>query len=311
MSQNPSAPAPADDRSLRILLWLVAVGFFMQTLDGTIVNTALPAMARDLNESPLRMQSVIVAYSLTMATLIPISGWLADRFGTRRIYMGAILVFVLGSLLCGMAGSLRELVLARVLQGAGGALLLPVGRLSVLRAYPKERFLAAMSFVAIPGLIGPLIGPTLGGWLTEAASWHWVFLVNVPVGLLGFVASWHFMPDLRQHTARFDWQGFVLFSVGMVLVSVGLQGLGEHSISTGWALFAVLFGLAAMASYWLYAATVAQPLFSLALFKTTTFAIGIWGNLFARLGSGAMPFLTPLFLQLGLGFLVLVWRVRL
>ena len=184
MSQNPSAPAPADDRSLRILLWLVAVGFFMQTLDGTIVNTALPAMARDLNESPLRMQSVIVAYSLTMATLIPISGWLADRFGTRRIYMGAILVFVLGSLLCGMAGSLRELVLARVLQGAGGALLLPVGRLSVLRAYPKERFLAAMSFVAIPGLIGPLIGPTLGGWLTEAASWHWVFLVNVPVGLM-------------------------------------------------------------------------------------------------------------------------------
>lgn len=134
------------------------------------------------------------------------------------------------------------------------------------------------------------------------ASWHWVFLINLPVGVIGFMASWYFMPDLRQATARFDWQGFVLFSLGMVLVSVGLQGLGEHSISTGWALFALIFGLAAMASYCLYAANAQQPLFSLNLFKTATFAIGVWGNLFARLGSGAMPFLTPLFLQLGLGF---------
>jgi MFS family permease len=193
-------------------------------------------------------------------------------------------------------------VAARVLQGIGGALLMPVGRLAVLRVYSKHELLRVMSFVTIPGLVGPLIGPALGGWLVEVASWHWVFLINLPVGILGFIASWHFMPDLRQGTAKFDWQGFVLFSAGMVLVSVGLQGLGEHSISTGWALFALLSGLAAMASYWLYAANAEQPLFSLALFKTSTFAIGVWGNLFARLGSGAMPFLTPLFLQLGLGF---------
>lgn len=284
------------------LPWLTAVGFFMQTLDGTILNTALPSMAEALGESPLQMQSVIIAYMLTVALLIPASGWLADRFGTRRVYLVAILLFTLGSLACAIANTLPMLVIARVLQGVGGALLMPIGRLAVLRVYSKHELLRVMSFVTIPGLLGPLIGPALGGWLVEVASWHWVFLINLPVGLLGFVASWHFMPDLRQHTARFDWQGFVLFSVGMVLVSVGLQGLGEHSISTGWALFAVLFGLAAMASYWLYAATAEQPLFSLALFKTSTFAIGIWGNLFARLGSGAMPFLTPLFLQLGLGF---------
>ncbi|MFM5509580.1 multidrug transporter subunit MdtD [Aeromonas rivipollensis] len=284
------------------LPWLTAVGFFMQTLDGTILNTALPSMAEALGESPLQMQSVIIAYMLTVALLIPASGWLADRFGTRRVYLAAILLFTLGSLACAAANTLPMLVAARVLQGVGGALLMPIGRLAVLRVYSKHELLRVMSFVTIPGLLGPLMGPALGGWLVEVASWHWVFLINLPVGVLGFIASWYFMPDLRQHTARFDWQGFVLFSVGMVLVSVGLQGLGEHSISTGWALFALLFGLAAMASYWLYAATVAQPLFSLALFKTTTFAIGIWGNLFARLGSGAMPFLTPLFLQLGLGF---------
>ncbi|PTT50736.1 MFS transporter, partial [Aeromonas sp. HMWF014] len=247
---------------------LTAVGFFMQTLDGTILNTALPSMAETLGESPLQMQSVIIAYMLTVALLIPASGWLADRFGTRRIYLAAILLFTLGSLACAASNTLPMLVAARVLQGVGGALLMPVGRLAVLRVYSKHELLRVMSFVTIPGLVGPLIGPALGGWLVEVASWHWVFLINLPVGIVGFIASWHFMPDLRQGTAKFDWQGFVMFSAGMVLVSVGLQGLGEHSISTGWALFALIFGLAAMASYWLYAATAKEPLFSLALFKT-------------------------------------------
>ena len=281
MSQNPSASAPADDRSLRILLWLVAVGFFMQTLDGTIVNTALPAMARDLNESPLRMQSVIVAYSLTMATLIPISGWLADRFGTRRIYMGAILVFVLGSLLCGMAGSLRELVLARVVQGAGGALLLPVGRLSVLRAYPKEQFLAAMSFVAIPGLIGPLIGPTLGGWLTEAASWHWVFLVNVPVGLLGWLAATRYLPDFRgEGRVRLDVAGYLLLALSMVMVSLSVDGVHSYGLPVVAAVVMLVSGLACLAAYFVRASRQAQPLFPLGLFRVPSYTIGLLGNLF-------------------------------
>jgi MFS family permease len=175
----------AEEKSLRMLLWLVAIGFFMQTLDATIVNTTLPAMARSFGESPLRMQSVVVAYSLTMAMLIPASGWIADRFGTRRVYVGAISLFVLGSIACALSANLMQLVAARVVQGMGGALLLPVGRLAVLRAFPRERFLQAMSFIAIPGLVGPLIGPTLGGWLVEVATWHWVFLINIPVGLLG------------------------------------------------------------------------------------------------------------------------------
>src|SRR5262249_17741774 len=156
-----SEPDMDQERSQRLLLWLVALGFFMQTLDATIVNTALPAMARSLGESPLRMQSVVVAYSLTMAIVIPATGWMADRFGTRPVYVSAIALFVLGSVLCALSSSLAMLVGARVVQGLGGALLLPVGRLVVLRTFPRERFLQAMSFVAIPGLVGPLVGPTL------------------------------------------------------------------------------------------------------------------------------------------------------
>ena len=172
-------------RTARLLPWIVAIAFFMQTLDGTILNTALPAMARDLAENPLRMQAVIISYMLTVALLIPASGWIADRFGTRRIFFTAILLFSLGSLCCALASNLGQLVGARVLQGLGGALMMPVGRLVVLRAYPRSELVRIMSFITLPGLLGPLIGPTLGGWLVEYASWHWIFLINLPVGALG------------------------------------------------------------------------------------------------------------------------------
>jgi MFS family permease len=178
------------------------VGFFMQTLDATIVNTGLPTMATSFGESLLRMQSVVVAYSLTIAMLIPASGWIANRFGTRRVYVSSKVLFVAGSIACAMSQNLTQLVLARVVQGLGGTLLLPVGRLALLRAFPRERFLQAMSFIAIPGLVGPLIGPTLGGWLVEVATWHWVFLINIPVGLIGGIATLFYMPDIRAPQCR-------------------------------------------------------------------------------------------------------------
>src|ERR1700709_331973 len=169
----------------------------MQPLDGTILNTTSPQTAKDLGESPLRMQSVVIAYMLTVALFIPASGWLADRFGTRRAFVSAIVLFSLGSLLCALSPSLPWLIAARVLQGVGGALLLPVGRLAVLRSFPRSELLKVLSFVPIPGLVGPLLGPPLGGWLVEVGSWHWVFLINLPVGLLGLLASLRFMPNLR------------------------------------------------------------------------------------------------------------------
>ena len=292
-----------DAATKRMLPWVVAIAFFMQTLDGTILNTALPTMAKDLGESPLRMQSVVIAYLLTVALFIPASGWLADRFGTQRTFLAALVLFSLGSLLCALSPSLPWLVAARVVQGVGGALLLPVGRLAVLRAYPRAELLKVLSFVTIPGLVGPLLGPPLGGWLVEVATWHWVFLINLPVGLLGLFAALRYMPDLRRAAnQRFDWPGFVLFSLGLVMVSLGLQGLGERAFSAAVSILLMMAGLAAMAAYWVHAARADKPLFSLALFQIPTFSVGVFGNLFARLGSGAMPFLTPLFLQVGLGY---------
>lgn len=287
---------------LRILLWIVAVGFFMQTLDSTIVNTALPAMARSMGESPLSMHSVVIAYALTMAMLIPASGWLSDRFGTRNVYLAAIALFVVGSLACALSTSLTQLVIARVAQGAGGAMLLPVGRLAVMRNVARDQFLPAMSFVAIPGLIGPLIGPTLGGWIVEVASWHWIFLINVPVGAIGCVLTWFFMPDGRAVSAgRFDLIGYLMLSVGMVALSISLDGITELGMERATVLVLLVFAFALIVAYGLHAQRRPDPLFPLALFRIHTFTVGLLGNLFARIGSGAMPFLIPLLLQVGLG----------
>lgn len=289
-------------RSTRVLLGLVAAGFFMQTLDSTIVNTALPAMAHSLHESPLRMQSVVIAYSLTLALLIPASGWLADRFGTRSTYVTALLLFVLGSALCAAAPTLSLLVAARVLQGIGGAMLLPVGRLAVLRSVPRPQYLQAMSVVTIPGLVGPLIGPTLGGWLSEYSSWHWIFLINIPIGLLGATATFRFMPQSRPAgLERFDVGGFAMIAVAMVSISLALDGVSELHFQLSVVMLLFVVGLAALSAYWLHAAQWARPLFAPALFRIPTFGIGLLGNLFARIGSGSVPFLLPLTLQVGLG----------
>jgi len=294
---------PPSGRSRSLLLWLVAVGFFMQTLDATIVNTALPAMADSLGESPLRMQSVVVAYSLAMAMLIPASGWIADRFGARRVYLCAIVAFVLGSVACALSPRLDVLVAARVLQGLGGALLLPVGRLVLLRTFPREQFLEAMSFVAIPGLIGPLIGPTLGGWLVEAASWHWIFLINVPVGVAGCLATLRFMPQVPgAPVKRFDLSGYLLLAFGMVALSLALDGLSSLGLRQAGVLVLMVFGLASLVAYWLHAASKPDPLFSPHLFAVPSLRIGLLGNLFARLGSACMPFLIPLLLQVSMGY---------
>ncbi len=292
------------DKTLTALLWIVAAGFFMQALDTTIVNTALPAMAVSLGENPLRMQPVVVSYSLTMAMLTPASGWLADRFGTRRVYFVAILLFVLGSVACAMAHTLPQLVVARVLQGAGGSMLLPIGRLAVLRTFPAGEYLAALAFVSIAGQVGPMIGPVLGGWLVQVASWHWIFLINVPIGLIGSLAVRHYLPRPAKDEVidtSFDWGGFALLSVAMVSFTLAL----DHPFSAaGWAPSAVLALLcvATTLGYWPYARRRTAPLFPLELFETRSFSLGLLGNLVARIGSSAVPFLLPLLLQVAMGY---------
>ncbi|MCL7713455.1 multidrug transporter subunit MdtD [Stenotrophomonas mori] len=301
MSAPVSSPLPAGSPH-KPLLWLVSLAIFMQMLDSTIVNTALPAMARSLGESPLQMQSVVFSYALAVASFIPASGWIADRFGTRRTFLAAIVLFTLGSLACALSPTLRWLVAARVLQGIGGAMLLPVGRLAVMRSVPRAQFLSAMSFIAIPALIGPLLGPTLGGWLVEAASWHWIFLINLPIGLIGLGAAMRIMPDhygLRRQ--RFDLAGYLMLAFGMIALSLALDGASGFDSAHALALLLAVIGVAALAGYWLHAAGRADALFPLSLFQVGSYRIGILGNLFSRIGSGAMPLLIPLLLQVGLG----------
>ncbi|VCU70746.1 putative transport protein HsrA [Pigmentiphaga humi] len=290
-------------KSLSFTLWLVATGLFMQTLDTTIVNTALPAMAATLGESPLRMQSVVIAYALTMAVLIPASGWMADRFGTRKVYFSAIVLFTIGSILCAVSQNLDQLVASRVIQGAGGAMLMPVGRLAILRTFPQERLLPALSFVAIPAMIGPMIGPVLGGWLAETLSWHWVFLINIPVGAIGAYATHRYMPDKHDDQRQpFDGVGYGLLAFGMAAISLALDGMSGRGMGHAPAVLLLVFGIIAVVSYWLRAARHPAPLFSPTLFRIHTFTIGLLGNLFARLGSSGMPFLLPLLLQVSLGY---------
>lgn len=290
------------DPSFKTLLWLVALGFFMQSLDSTIVNTALPSMAQNLGESPLQMQSVVVAYVLAVAAVIPVSGWIAERIGIRYAYLTAIVIFSIASLFCALSQSLDQLIAARVLQGVGGAMLLPVGRLAILKIVPRAQFLAAMSFITIPGLIGPLIGPALGGWLVQVATWHWIFLINLPIGIIGALLTLKVMPLLKNDSLpRFDLSGYILLVVGMVCLSLSLEGFSDKG-NLGVMMILLMMGIAASVAYIFHASRQKKALFRADLFKNRCFSIGIIGNLFARLGGGSLPFLLPLLLQLALGY---------
>lgn len=292
------------DTSLRILPWIVGIAFFMQMLDASILNTAIPSIAADLGASPLRMHAVVIAYMLTVATLIPASGWLADRFGVRRIFLISIIIFTLGSLACAISHTLEMLVAARVLQGVGGALLVPVGRLAVLRAFPRDQLVRVLSFITIPGLLGPLMGPVLGGLLVHYVTWHWIFLINIPVGVLGIILTMRCMPALtpKDGPGSFDGFGFLLFGVFMVGSTLSVESMGEGPLSLDLRLAMLGAGLACLGLYTVHAFRSKEPLFGPKLFRTRNFTVGILGNLFSRLGGGAMPFLTPLLLQVGLGY---------
>src|SRR5438093_4789982 len=221
---NPSAvsePPAAPGKSVkRLLPWLVAVAFFMESLDTTILNTAVPAISKALAVAPLSMKAVLSSYTLSLAVFIPISGWMADRFGTRRVFASAIGLFTLGSLLCGVSTNITMLVACRVLQGMGGAMMVPVGRMTMVRTFPKSELIRAMSFVAIPSLIGPMLGPVIGGLIVHYLHWSVVFFVNIPVGLAGLYLVWRFLPDYREDkTHPLDVLGLILFGAGVALLS--------------------------------------------------------------------------------------------
>jgi EmrB/QacA subfamily drug resistance transporter len=286
----------------RYLPWVVATALFMEQLDSTIVNTAVPAMAVSLQVSPLSLKAVVASYILSLAVCIPVSGWMADRFGTRRVFASAVALFTLASVLCGVSINVPMLVAARILQGMAAALMMPVGRLTVIRTFAKSELLAAMNFVIIPALIGPLLGPTVGGLIVHWLSWREIFFVNVPVGLLAQWLIYRFMPDYRGEDARpLDVVGLVLFGAGTALLSWLLEVFGEHRLDATSLGVLLVLALGLLAAYGVHAGQTPHPLLRLVLFGVRTFRVSVVGGFVTRLGLGGLPFLLPLLFQLGLG----------
>lgn len=281
----------------RGLAWTTAIAFFMLLLDSTILNTALPAISQSLNESPLEMQLAIISYALSVATFIPLSAWLADRFGTLTLFRFSVVVFALGSIACALSHSLTMLVIARVVQGIGGAFMMPVARLSILRVVPKSQLVPIWNLIAMAGLIGPVTGPIVGGWLVTHASWHWIFWVNIPISLVGLWASSRFMPNVKGERKPLDLIGFLLLAVGLVAFTYGLEQLASHLEALTQALFIIGVGLIALICYLFYAKKAINPLFPLTLFQIRTFRVGLMANLLFRLVSFSVPFLLPIMLQ--------------
>jgi len=288
---------------LRLLVPLiVACALFMENLDSTVIATALPQIAASLGEDPLRLNLAITSYLLSLAVFIPLSGWVADRFGARRVFCAAIVIFTLGSVCCGVSNALPELVAARILQGLGGAMMVPVGRLVMLRSVPKSELVRAMSYLTVPALIGPVLGPPLGGFIVTYSSWRWIFFINLPIGVLGIVLATLFIEDVRAADLwPLDLRGFLLTGLGLSGLMFGFETAGRGVLSPGLVAMLLTVGVLALALYGLHARVSATPIIDLRLLSIPSFAGAILGGSLFRIGVGALPFLLPLMLQLGFG----------
>jgi EmrB/QacA subfamily drug resistance transporter len=281
---------------------VVACAMFMQNLDSTVIATALPTIARSLDESPLSLNVAITCYLLGLAVFIPISGWTADRFGARRVFTAAIAVFTLGSIACGISNSLSALVAARILQGIGGALMVPVGRLVLLRTVPKSDLVRAMSYVSVPTLIGPVLGPPVGGFIVTYASWRWIFFINIPIGIIDIALVYLLIGDLKETGRRpFDLAGFALTGIGLASLAFGFENIGRGALPAPAVAALLAVGAVAILLYVRHARRVAYPIIDFALLKIPTYAAASIGGFLFRMGLGALPFLLPLMLQVGFG----------
>ena len=281
---------------------IVACSLFMENMDSTVIATALPAIASDIGESPLALKLALTSYLVGLAVFIPISGWVADRIGSRTVFASAIVVFVAGSLLCAVSGTLPAFVAARFLQGIGGAMMVPVGRLVLLRTVPKDELLPALNTLTIPALLGPVTGPALGGAITLYFHWRWIFLINLPIGALGLYLVLRHIPNVKEpDVPALDLAGFALAAAGLSVSMLGLSSLGGHLMPGKVTAACIILGAAALAAYPWHARRAEHPAIDLSLFRIPTFHTGVLvGSLF-RVGVGATPFLLPLLLQLGFG----------
>lgn len=303
MALQLDASDPGLPEVRRILPWLVAGALFMENLDATIVNTAVPTMAQSLGVAPLSLKAVLTSYTLSLAVFIPVSGWMADRFGTLRVFTWAVWLFLLGSVACGCAPNIHFLVAARILQGIGGAMMTPIARLALVRSFPRSEMLRTMNFVIIPALLGPLLGPFTGGVIVHFMSWQMIFFLNIPIALAGLWLTRKYMPDYRDPAVPpLDRGGFLLFGAGIALLSYVLEIFGEHTHEPLLLSLLGTIALALLGGYLWHSRRVAKPLLDLTLLRVRTFRVSVVGGLVTRLGFGGMPFLLPLLYQLGLGY---------
>ncbi len=282
---------------------IVAFALLMQNLDSTALVTSLPLIAQSLGEPPLRLHMAITGYMLAFAAALPVSGWLADRFGARLIFRLAMAIFTLASVACGFSHSFEELIFFRLLQGIGGALMVPVGRLILVRAVPKSELVGAMALMGMPTIIGPLLGPVMGGFITTFASWRWIFWMNVPIGIVGIVLVTRFIDDVRETDVKpFDWKGFWLLGFGLVASLFGMDAVIARTSLDPVSLGTLTAGLIALALYVIHARKVKFPLIDLGLLKIPTFRATVTGGSLFRGAIGANPFLLPLMMQEGFGY---------
>ncbi len=281
---------------------IVATAFFMENLDATVLATSLPAMAKDLGANPIHLKLALTTYLLALAVFIPASGWLADRFGAKNVFRWAMVVFSIGSIACGLSSDLGTLVAARILQGIGGALMAPVGRLIVLRTVPRTDIINAIAWLTVPALVGPILGPPLGGFLTTYFNWRWIFWINIPVGVLGLVLITRYIPDMRVETSStFDLRGFLLIGPGLSLFLTGVTMMGLDLLDRDIIVLITLAGAALLGAYTWHALRTPTPIIDLRLLAIPTFRAGVVGGFLFRTGLGAGPFLLPLLFQTGFG----------
>lgn len=309
MTQPPAAPPPPstsstlsdrERRAIRMIPFIVGCALFMQMLDATVVATALPVMAHAFDASAVDMNVIITSYLLAVAVFVPVSGWAADRFGSRRVFMAAIMLFTLSSIACAVSQTLPQLVAGRWVQGLAGAMMVPVGRIILLRKVPKEELLKAMAFLSLPALLGPLIGPPVGGFFVTYASWHWIFLINVPVGLLGILLVRHYIrDDYPRSDIRLDWPGFVLSGLAIASLVMGFEAIGHRSLPPLQLAGLIGVGLLSGLLYIWHARRAANPIIDLSLLRVPSFAISTLGGNLCRFAIGAAPFLLAIMLQVG------------
>jgi EmrB/QacA subfamily drug resistance transporter len=287
----------------RLVSLIVAVALFMENMDSTVISTSLPAIAIDIGTNPLALKLAVTSYLLSLAVFIPASGWTADRFGARTVFRAAIAVFMLGSILCAMSSSLEGFVGARIIQGMGGAMMTPVGRLVLVRSVDRRALVDAMAWVTMPALIGPILGPPIGGFITTYATWHWIFLINLPIGIIGIFLVTFFIEDIRvEEREAFDFTGMILSGFGIAGVAFGLSVAGLNFLPPIVVVALIAGGMVFLTLYYFHSKRVAIPALDLTLFKLQTFRASVTGGFLFRLGVGAWPFLLPLLFQVGFGF---------